>query len=37
MDKDTVDSILKATVEELDRLLNAKNVLGDAMLLERRA
>ena len=29
MNKDSVDSILKATVEELDRLLNAKNVLGD--------
>ncbi len=26
---DDVDSLLKATVEELDRLLNAKNVLGD--------
>ncbi|MEO0703458.1 MAG: spore germination protein GerW family protein [Pseudomonadota bacterium] len=24
-----VDSLLKGTVEELDRLLNAKNVLGD--------
>lgn len=26
---DDVDRLLKGTVEELDRLLNAKNVLGD--------
>jgi len=26
---DDVDKLLKGTVEELDRLLNAKNVLGD--------
>ena len=26
---DSVESLLKGTVEELDRLLNAKNVLGD--------
>ncbi len=26
-----VEALLKSTVEELDRLLNAKNVLGDAI------
>ena len=26
---DTVETLLKGTVDELDRLLNAKNVLGD--------
>jgi uncharacterized spore protein YtfJ len=26
---DSVETLLKGTVEELDRLLNAKNVLGD--------